>query len=74
MNEHYAFHEILRVTEEAGERLFRELMKRKLEGMVAKRSDSVYVSGRTRAWLKIKTKAGRGEMRIRSGTWGHPPA
>jgi bifunctional non-homologous end joining protein LigD len=55
-----------------GERLFRELEKRKLEGMVAKRADSPYVGGRTRAWLKIKTKAGREEMRIRSETWGHP--
>ena len=57
-----------------GERLFRELEKRKLEGMVAKRADSLYVGGRTRAWLKIKTKAGREEMRIRSETWGHPTA
>jgi len=55
-----------------GERLFRELEKRKLEGMVAKRADSLYVCGRTRAWLKIKTKAGREEMQIRSETWGHP--
>jgi bifunctional non-homologous end joining protein LigD len=38
------------------EGLFRELEKRKLEGMVAKRADSLYVGGRTRAWLKIKTK------------------
>ena len=57
-----------------GERLFRELEKRKLEGMVAKRADSLYVGGRTRAWLKIKTKAGREEMRIRSETWGHSTA
>ena len=55
-----------------GERLFRELEKRKLEGMVAKRANSLYVGGRTRAWLKIKTKAGREEMQIRSETWGHP--
>ena len=57
-----------------GEQLFRELEKRKLEGMVAKRADSLYVGGRTRAWLKIKTKAGREEMHIRSETWGHPTA
>ena len=57
-----------------GERLFQELEKRKLEGMVAKRADSLYVGGRTRAWLKIKTEAGREEMRIRSETWGHPSA
>jgi bifunctional non-homologous end joining protein LigD len=57
-----------------GERLFRELEKRKLEGMVAKRADSLYVGGRTRAWLKIKTKAGKEEMHVRSETWGHPTA
>ncbi|HZI87086.1 MAG TPA: hypothetical protein VFD48_09640 [Pyrinomonadaceae bacterium] len=54
-----------------GKRLFAELEKRKLEGMVAKRADSFYVSGRTRAWLKIKTKAGREQMRKRSEAW-HP--
>lgn len=55
-----------------GERLFQELEKRHLEGMVAKRVDNLYVGGRTRTWLKIKTKAGREEMRTRSETWGHP--
>jgi hypothetical protein len=30
-----------------------------LEGMVAKRSSSVYQGGRSRAWLKIKATAGR---------------
>lgn len=52
-----------------GERLLVELEKKELEGMVAKRADSVYVSGRTRAWLKIKTIAGREEMRKRSEAW-----
>ncbi len=42
-----------------GERFFRELEKMKLEGMVAKRADSLYVSGRTRAWLKINGPAER---------------
>jgi bifunctional non-homologous end joining protein LigD len=46
-----------------GERLFKELEKLNLEGMVAKRIDSLYVGGRTRAWLKIKTAAGKEEMR-----------
>jgi bifunctional non-homologous end joining protein LigD len=55
-----------------GEYLFQELEKRRLEGMVAKRSDSLYVGGPTRAWLKVKTKAGREEMQKRSETWGHP--
>jgi bifunctional non-homologous end joining protein LigD len=52
-----------------GERLFAELERRGIEGMVAKRSDSLYVGGRTRAWLKIKTAAGREEMRRRSEAW-----
>jgi bifunctional non-homologous end joining protein LigD len=51
------------------ERLFDELERRQLEGMVAKRCDSVYVSGRTRTWLKIKTRAVRDEMRKRSKAW-----
>ena len=53
-----------------GERLFAELERRHLEGMVAKRLDSLYVGGRTRAWLKIKTRAGREEMQKRSEAWG----
>jgi bifunctional non-homologous end joining protein LigD len=53
----------------AGEDLFAELEKREFEGMVAKRSDSLYVGGRTQAWLKIKTEAGRDEIRRRSDAW-----
>jgi bifunctional non-homologous end joining protein LigD len=52
-----------------GEALFVELERRGLEGMVAKRVDSLYVGGRTQAWLKIKTGAGRDEMRRRSRSW-----
>jgi ATP-dependent DNA ligase len=33
--------------------------KLNLEGMVTKRCNSVYVGGRTRAWLKAKTQAGK---------------
>ncbi len=53
-----------------GEGLFAELERRQLEGMVAKRCDGVYIGGRTRAWLKIKTSVGREEMRKRSKAWG----
>ena len=52
-----------------GKRLFAELEKPKLEGMVAKLSSSFYLGGRTRDWLKIKTSAGREEMRLRSEAW-----
>jgi bifunctional non-homologous end joining protein LigD len=49
--------------------LFEQLEERSLEGMVAKRIDSKYVGGRTRDWLKIKTAAGKEEMRMRIETW-----
>jgi bifunctional non-homologous end joining protein LigD len=38
-----------------GERLFREVAKIPLEGVVAKRTNSAYVQKRSSAWLKIKT-------------------
>jgi bifunctional non-homologous end joining protein LigD len=50
-----------------GLHLFKDLERMKLEGMVAKRLDSVYVSGRSRAWLKVKTRAGKKEMEDQSG-------
>lgn len=40
-----------------------------LEGMVAKKIDSVYVSGRSREWLKIKTEVGSIQMKKRSEEW-----
>ena len=43
---------------EHGEELYKEIAKVPLEGMVAKRLDSVYVQKRSRDWLKIKTIAG----------------
>jgi bifunctional non-homologous end joining protein LigD len=49
--------------------LFVELEQRNLEGMVAKKIDSQYTNGRTRDWLKIKTTAGKAEMRKRQETW-----
>lgn len=54
-----------------GEQLFSELEKLGLEGMVAKKKNGLYVSGKTRDWLKIKTAAGREEMKRRTETWGH---
>ena len=49
-----------------GERFFAEVERIGLEGMVAKKIDSVYVSGRSGDWLKIKTEVGRIEMEGRS--------
>jgi ATP-dependent DNA ligase len=44
------------------DRLFVALEAQQLEGMVAKRVDSHYVSGRSKDWLKVKTVAGREEI------------
>jgi ATP-dependent DNA ligase len=40
-----------------GEAMFREACRMGLEGIVSKRIGSRYVSGRTRAWLKVKNPA-----------------
>jgi bifunctional non-homologous end joining protein LigD len=51
--------------------LFAALETQCLEGMVAKRADSLYVPGRSKDWLKVKTRAGREQMNKRIETWGH---
>jgi ATP-dependent DNA ligase len=55
--------------ETEGEWLFKELEELQLEGMVAKRKDSVYAFARSRLWLKIKTNSGRDEMQKRIENW-----
>jgi len=55
--------------EEQGERLFKELEAMQLEGMVAKRKDSVYAFSRSRLRLKVKTNAGRAKLQKRIETW-----
>jgi bifunctional non-homologous end joining protein LigD len=42
--------------EETGELLYQQVQKLGLEGIVAKRADSAYRSGRSDAWLKIRTR------------------
>ena len=54
-----------------GEQLFAALSKLGLEGMIAKKADSRYVGGRTKDWLKTKTRVGREVIQKRIGTWGH---
>ena len=41
----------------------------RLEGMVAKKVNSFYVSGRSREWLKMKTEAGSTATKERLETW-----
>ena len=52
-----------------GERFFAEVERIGLEGMVAKKVNSVYASGRSRDWLKIKTGIGKRDMRERAERW-----
>ena len=39
---------------EQGEEMFRRMVGLGLEGVVAKRADSIYVGGRSRSWLKVR--------------------
>lgn len=50
---HFATH-----VEEEGERMYRQVTSFDLEGIVAKRADSIYKAGRSADWLKIKTPIG----------------
>ena len=56
---------------EKGLDLFAALEAKQLEGMVAKRADSLYVSGRSKDWLKVKTRVGIEQMQRRIESWGH---
>ena len=42
--------------ETEGEALFQEVVARRLEGIVAKRSEAPYRAGRSSAWVKIRTE------------------
>jgi len=53
----FHFRDSLRFTEHReteGEAYYKEACRRGWEGVIAKDGDGVYVSGRTRAWLKLK--------------------
>jgi DNA ligase D-like protein (predicted ligase) len=57
LNETLQFHDPLRFTdhrERIGEAYFWQACAKGLEGVVAKCADSVYLSGRSRDWLKVK--------------------
>lgn len=50
-----------------GEVLFREACKFGLEGIVSKRRDAPYASGRSKAWLKVKNPQSPAMQRISNG-------
>jgi bifunctional non-homologous end joining protein LigD len=53
-----------------GNQLFSTVAKFGLEGIVGKKADSLYIGGRTKEWLKIKTRTGNEAMKRRIETWG----
>lgn len=56
---------------ERGLDLFAALEAQQFEGMVGKRADSFYVAGRSKEWLKVKTRFGTNQMKKRIESWGH---
>jgi bifunctional non-homologous end joining protein LigD len=60
LRDHFRFHDPIRFSEHResdGEAYYREACKKHWEGLIAKRADSPYVSGRSRDWLKFKCSA-----------------
>jgi len=56
----FVFHDPIRFVEHRrreGEALYKDACRKGLEGVIAKRADSRYVSGRSRDWLKFKCSA-----------------
>ena len=53
-----------------GDIVFRHARKMGLEGIVSKRLDSPYRSGRTRDWLKFKNPAAPAVKREAEEDWG----
>ena len=58
------------VVESDGETVFRHACKLGLEGIVSKRKDSAYRSGRSPDWLKMKNPACAAVKREAEEDWG----
>ena len=52
-----------------GETIFEQVCKMGLEGIVSKRRDFPYRSGRCKSWVKIKNLASAAVLRIQDGSW-----
>jgi bifunctional non-homologous end joining protein LigD len=52
-----------------GATIFAHACKLGLEGIVSKRRDLPYRSGRCKAWIKVKNPASPAVLRIQDGTW-----
>jgi bifunctional non-homologous end joining protein LigD len=53
-----------------GQALFEKVEGLQLEGVVAKRKDSVYSGLQSRDWLKVRTSGGKTTIQKRIETWG----
>ena len=56
-------------TELDGPTMFEHACKLGLEGIVPKRRDFPYRSGRTKSWIKIKNPMSLAMLRVQDGTW-----
>jgi len=52
-----------------GTTAFEHACKLRLEGIVSKRRDFPYRSGRTKSWLKVKNPMSPAMLRVQDGTW-----
>ena len=52
-----------------GQRVFEHACQFGCEGIVAKRADSLYRSGRSKSWLKIKNPKSPAMLRVEEGTF-----
>jgi hypothetical protein len=52
-----------------GELIFKHACRMGLEGIVSKRRDFPYRSGRTKSWIKIKNPASPARLRVQDGTF-----
>ena len=52
-----------------GDTIFKHACKMGSEGIVSKRRDFPYRSGRTKSWMKIKNPGSAAVMRFSDGTW-----
>ena len=54
-----------------GAAIFRHACKLGCEGIISKRADSPYRSGRTRDWIKVKSPAAVEAQKVRSENWNN---
>ena len=55
--------------DEDGETIFQHARKMGLEGIVSKRRDFPYRSGRCKSWVKVKNPKSPAVLRIQDGSW-----